>query len=74
MKDKIEIIEAIAACDDVLNNIDRALAGASSYRKTPRLASYLDIPISVFGSRSIWYSRNDNVHACCNYPLHPNPR
>lgn len=30
MKDKREIREAIAACDDVLNNIDRALAELSS--------------------------------------------
>lgn len=33
MKDKREIREAIAACDDVLNNIDRALAELSSASK-----------------------------------------
>lgn len=61
MKDKNEIREAIAACDDVLNNIDRALAELSSASNWSLLDMFGGEFFSSFMKRSKINKANRNI-------------
>lgn len=61
MKDKNEIREAIAACDDVLNNIDRALAELSSASKWSLMDMFGGEFFSSFMKRSKISKANKNI-------------
>lgn len=63
MKDKNEIREAIAACDDVLNNIDRALAELSSASNWSLLDMFGGEFFSSFMKRSKINKANRNISA-----------
>lgn len=63
MKDKNEIREAIAACDDVLNNIDRALAELSSASKRSLMDMFGGEFFSSFMKRSKINKANRNISA-----------